>query len=158
MNSSFFSGILLVIFLVLGSGCTAINKNKQTIDYQPFIDEQKLEKISRITLFRLHGWRALNENYLILDTSPHRPYLIELKFPCVELKFSHAIAVHHSSPGSLESKFDAIYIPEYPHQKCYIESIYRLSKEQAQALFAFGKDDSNSHKAPQIEKTSQNQR
>ncbi|WP_444996151.1 DUF6491 family protein [Aliikangiella sp. IMCC44359] len=135
---------LLLIFLSCGflSSCASINSdnNKDTsLIYQEYASEQKLEAVNKILLFKLHGWRYLDQKHLILETSPNKPYLLTLKSRCSELKFAHAIATKHSVKGSLSINFDAVYVPEFEQKKCYISTIHKMNKEQANELVELSK-------------------
>ncbi|MCW8999081.1 MAG: DUF6491 family protein, partial [Kangiellaceae bacterium] len=81
----------------------------------------------------------LNRDYLVLFSSFRKPYLIEIAGMCYELDFSHAIGIHRTGTR-LTEKFDSIFVPDYPHQKCLIKSIHKLTREQADRLSAIGRE------------------
>jgi len=75
---------------------------------------------------------------LIISTSFNKPYLIKLKTRCHDLSFAQTIAIHNTG-STLQAKFDSISVPKNTHQKCYIDAIYKLTKEQKEAIRKIGK-------------------
>lgn len=126
-----------IIISLLVMGCATIDENKRKKEsiYNQYINEKKLESQKKITSFRFHGWRSLDNRYLILTTSFNKPYLISLTSYCSDLKFTQTIAVHNSA-STLHAKFDAISVPSELPIKCRIDSIYRITKKQADELSA----------------------
>lgn len=89
-----------------------------------------MEKVRSIpTLGGLHDFDSIDDATLIVWRTPFEPYLVELAFPSVDLKFAHAIAVE--SHLSQIHKFDSVLIRgmSYP-----IANIYKLSRDQAKEL------------------------
>ena len=133
---------LLILFAtsILLSGCATSDKTtkpKKSI-YQNYIEANKLESLDKITSFRFHGWRSLDNKNLIISTRINRPYLVQLKNYCSELRFAHTIIVN-SSGSTLSSKFDSIQVfdtstPHHYREKCFIKNLYQLSKEQADEI------------------------
>ena len=111
---------------------------EKTEAYVNYIEQNKLEKVKRINTFRLHGWRYLNRDYVILSTSIRKPYLVEISGPCHELAFSHSIGIHHDGT-TLTDRFDWVFAPSQPDIRCMIRSIHKLSREQADQLATIGK-------------------
>lgn len=153
-------GRFLVLFglvgFVVGCASTGMTNAEKTQAYSAFVKENKLEKVSRITTFRLHGWRYLNRDYVILSTSFNKPFLVEISGPCHELSFSHTIGIHHDG-SSLNEKFDWVFAPSQPNVRCMIKSIHKLNREQADQLSRIGKASSQTEQTQdqkaKIEKT-----
>ncbi|MGB0495384.1 MAG: DUF6491 family protein [Kangiellaceae bacterium] len=124
---------LLIIISVAASGCSSLKPNKKESIYSQYIKEKKLEPQKRITSFRFHGWRSLDNEHLILNTTFSKPYLIDLAGVCFDLSFSHSIAIHNTG-SSLQAKFDSISVPDNHEFKCRIESIYKITRDQAKEL------------------------
>ncbi|GAB3020674.1 DUF6491 family protein [Bowmanella dokdonensis] len=118
-----------------------------------YIQTNQLESKSRITTFQLDSWHDLGEQHLILRTSPFKPYLVKLKARCPNLTFAHTLGTDQSMDNSLSANFDAVFVPDYPHLKCHIESIYPISREQAKELMALDdmKPDEESFKPAAID-------
>ncbi len=149
-NIRIFAG--LVVLSVLG-GCasTRMSNAEKSAAYINYIEQNKLEKVKRITTFRLHGWRYLNRDYVILSTSIRKPYLVEISGPCYELAYSHSIGIHHDG-STLTDRFDWVFAPSQPDIRCMIRSIHKLSREQADQLAAIGKsNDENNQESQQVE-------
>lgn len=89
-----------------------------------------LEPVDSIpALTRLHSWSVIDDDTLILWTSPFRPYLVELFRPSPELKFAWAIGV--TSFGSqIHAKFDSVEVDGFRYP---IRQIYKMSREDARA-------------------------
>ena len=128
----------LSLSLLFGCVSTGMTDAEKTVAYESFIEQNKLEKVRRITAFRLHGWRYLNRDYIILSSSIRKPFLVEINGPCYELSYSHTIGIHRNG-SSLNEKFDWVFSPSQPDIRCRIQSIYKLDKDQADELSAIGK-------------------
>ena len=78
----------------------------------------------------LYSFEPLDRERLIVWRTPFEPYLVELKYPSIDLRFAHAIAID-SATSSVHSRFDSVLIRgiKYP-----IGNIWKLSREQARAL------------------------
>lgn len=129
----------LSLSLLFGCASKGMTDAEKTVAYEAYIEKNKLEKVRRITAFRLHGWRYLNRDYIILSSSIRKPFLIEISGPCYELSFSHTIGIHRDGT-SLNEKFDWVFSPSQPDIRCRIQSIHKLDKEQADELSAIGKN------------------
>ena len=136
--------LLLITAVLFLAGCaTQIDTKKEKSIYESYIETQKLESLDKIRTFRFHGWRSLDNHYLIISTGLNNPYLIKLTNYCSDLRFAHRILVN-SSGSTLTTKFDSIQVvdsslPDRHPIKCFIKSIYKLSKEQADELGSLNK-------------------
>ncbi|MFT6734158.1 MAG: hypothetical protein ACJAS9_002353 [Polaribacter sp.] len=128
------NAIALIIITLLVASCATLEKNKDKKEsiYAEYVKENKLQSQKKITSFNFHGWRSLDNQYLILSTSFSKPYLIDLIGYCHDLNFTQTIVVHNSG-STLHAKFDSISVPNYSI-KCRIDSIYRITKKQANEL------------------------
>ena len=133
--------ILPFILLLTISGCstTGMTSQEKTTAYIDFIETEQLESIDKIRSFRFSGWQSLNNRYLIITASPRRKYLINIGSHCSDIKFSQAIIVNQSTSTSLSVRFDSISLLDTPQIKCFIKSIYPITKEQSKALSNIGK-------------------
>ncbi|MCP3674453.1 MAG: hypothetical protein GY829_08300 [Gammaproteobacteria bacterium] len=135
---------LLVVLLLtaFASACatSTMSKTEKTEAYNQFVESEKLEELKSITVFKFDGWSSLGTEHLIISTSVNRPYLIKLKNRCYDLEFAQTIAIHNIG-SSLQAKFDAISVEKNMPQKCYIEKIYKLTKEQKKTLVKIGKEE-----------------
>jgi len=121
-------------------GCTTSVKqpDDSTSIYQDYIVSAKLKAEDKISAFKFYGWNELDDKHLIIKTSPQKPYLITLKQSCHNLRFTQNIGVdNHGS--TLSARFDSIVVPDFPEQRCFIDKIHPLSKEQAKELATLGK-------------------
>ena len=137
--------ISFIIVSLTISSCATLDHNKKESIYAKYIAEKKLESQKRITSFQFHGWRSLDNEYLILSTSFNKPYLIDLTGYCNDLRFTQTIAVHNSG-STLHAKFDSISVPNDHSMKCRIDAIYRITKKQADEISALSskKEDKQS--------------
>lgn len=124
----------LILFLIL-TGCAGhrlSNDERETL-YQTYLTEIKAEQLERITAFRFYGWRELGNRHLIISTSYKRNYFITLSATCIELQYSHSIGINRSD-SSLSAKFDSIFVPSFPQQRCRIKTIHKITREQADRI------------------------
>ena len=84
------------------------------------------------TFGRMHSWRAIDRDTLIIWTSAFRPYLVELARPSHDIRFAEHIGVTGFA-GRVHSRFDSVLVRglRYP-----IAEIYRISPEYAKTLRA----------------------
>ncbi|MFT6895704.1 MAG: hypothetical protein ACJA13_000101 [Paraglaciecola sp.] len=132
------NNILLALTLIALAGCASqrLSDSEKSIIIENFISAEKLETRSTISAFNMDSWTSLSDQYLILRTSPFRPYLLKLVTRCHNLDFSSTIIIDSAIPNSLSSGFDAIYTPDDLAFKCNISRIYPLSREQNKALIS----------------------
>ncbi len=135
LSISLFFGLSLSI-----ASCANINdskKDKQLI-YQDFITAEKLEPLKKITSFSFHDWRSLDNQNLIISTIGNKPYLLTLSNYCIDLSHANAIRVNHSG-STLRAKLDSVVPVKHRGARCLIDSIYKISREQANQLTALKK-------------------
>lgn len=137
--------IIALAVSALTAGCASsstMSYAEKTDAYDQFIESEKLESLKRITAFRLDSWSSLADQHMIIRTNFNRPYLLTFYKNCYDLRFAQALIVNQTG-SSLDAKFDSITIPDSMHQRCYIKSIYKLTKEQKKTLVQIGrKEDS----------------
>lgn len=128
--------LLLTLSVIALAGCASrqLSEVEKTTIIENFISDQKLEQRSTISAFNLDSWSSLSDQYVVLRTSPFRPYLIKLASRCHDLSYSATLVVDSRMSGSLSTGFDSLYTPENASFKCYISRIYPLSKEQNKSL------------------------
>ena len=78
---------------------------------------------------RLHNWRAISRNELIIWASPSRPYLVTTRFSNSRLRFAHTIGVT-TTVGRI-TKFDSIIVDGW---RMPIASIVALDRETAKSM------------------------
>lgn len=127
--------------LVLVNGCSThrLTEQQRAELYSDYLNNNKVEEVERVTSFRFHGWRELGKKHLIVSKSMNRPYFLTLKNNCIELGFSQSIGINRSG-STLHAKFDSIFVPSFPEQRCFIKSIHKLTREQADAISDLGKE------------------
>jgi len=119
---------------------TGLTTEERLVLYQDYVTQNKLEPLKKITSFKFHSWRDLDNRHLIISTHISRPYFVTLKSTCVDLKWSHGIVIHNANSNTLQSKFDAISPVKFPHQKCFIDKIYKITKAQAKEIANLAKE------------------
>lgn len=127
------------------SACTStynMTKQERSAAYDKFVVSEQLPEHKKIHSFRLYSWSELDQQRLILNVTPSRPYLITFKHKCSELDFANAIEVKNSG-SLLLANFDYIRVSGQMSDNCYIDTIHQLTKEQKKALLAIGKQDSS---------------
>lgn len=78
---------------------------------------------------RLHSWRAISRDEIVVWASPSRPYLIKLTHRNPNLRFAHAIGVT-SHTGHI-TRFESVIADGW---RTPIESIVALDRETAKSL------------------------
>jgi uncharacterized protein DUF6491 len=136
MNRFFLFSIVL-LFL---ASCTTTQSNLGQHEpiYQNYIDKNKLESVKKITTFRFQGWRSLDYKFLIVNAALYKPYLLELTSYCSELRSANSINIINSG-SILQTKFDYIKVANSGtsavyREKCFIKSIYKLTREQSDQI------------------------
>lgn len=127
------SRFLLAIIILSSCAHHGLTDTERTALYQNYVAENKLEQVKSIRAFRYNGWRELGKEHLIIFTSIRKPYLISLKSSCADLRFSSTLGINHTS-SNLRAKFDWIFVTSFPQQRCFIKTIHKLTREQADQL------------------------
>ena len=78
---------------------------------------------------RLHSWRAISRDEIVVWASPSRPYLITLTRRNPHLRFAHAIGIT-SHTGHI-TKFESVIADGW---RTPIKSIVALDRETAKSL------------------------
>jgi hypothetical protein len=83
-------------------------------------------------LTRPYSWTAIDDDTLLVWTTPWQAYLVELAFPSHDLRFAHAIGL--TSVGSrVYAKFDAVRVRGFRYP---IQGIFKLTRDEAKGLTA----------------------
>lgn len=121
---------LLSVFLLSSCMTSPQNQQEKVSRFEQYATDNKLESIDKIRSFRFSAWRELDRKHLIISTSVRKPYFITLKGNCLNLQFTNTIGIDNLG-SSLTAGFDSIFVLEFPQLKCRIQSIHRLTKQQA---------------------------
>lgn len=130
------TAVVIGITLLFLSACASnrLSHEEKNLIIEDFISSENLEKTSSVSTFSLDSWTPLNDQYIILRTSPFRSYLVKLFMRCNNLDFSYSLLVHSRTPNILSAGFDSVFTPNDAQFKCNINRIYPLSREQNKAL------------------------
>ncbi|MCK9489776.1 MAG: DUF6491 family protein [Xanthomonadales bacterium] len=92
------------------------------------------EPVDQVRTFRMHGWQAVADRSLLLETRLNQWYLVDVFGPCQGLQFAHTIGVR-AAMNMLRARFDHIVVDG---QSCRIESIRpvdaRAAREEIREL------------------------
>ena len=134
-------GSALIICLLILAGCATnrMSLSERSEAYDNYIVENKLEKLDRITTFRFEGWADLSDQHLIVSTSFNRIYLLTLKNTCFDLYSSSAIKINQTG-SVLQAKFDSVSIPGKFEMRCFIDGIYKITRDQRKEILAIGRE------------------
>ena len=141
---------MLCILITACATTATMTDSERTLAYDQYIDTNKLESIKRITAFNFYSWSTLGDQHLIISSRRNKPHLIKLQRNCFALSSATGIIIHNNA-SSLSAKFDAISVLEPNSIKCFINSIYPLSKDQAKAISKIGYLDEDSKEEHVIE-------
>ncbi len=129
----------IIVFLSLTVSCstTRLGDKEKSLAYGEYIKTESLESIDKIRAFKFSGWQPLSNNFLIITSYPDK-HLVELNNYCQELMFTDTIVIHQGGDSSLNVRFDYISSVDRMYAKCFIKSIYPVTKEQVKAILAIG--------------------
>ena len=134
--------VLSVLALTTAAGAAAMRPDVAETNVVEPVEELELDELggaqlnslepvdSIPALRRLHSWTVIDDDTLIVWSSPFDPYLVELFRPSRDLKFAWSIGV--TSFGSrIHAKFDSVEVGGFSYP---IREIYKLSRDDAKAL------------------------
>lgn len=121
--------------LVLSLLVACANEPSQNEDLNKYVFDN-LQEVKKVNNWRIDGWNVIDNQSLIIHTSPTTSYLLILSRPDHNIKFSEAVLVS-STAGSVQSGFDTVSTPRGGTMKTPIKRIYKLQgKEQQQQVKA----------------------
>lgn len=121
------AGTLLLLFGL--SGCAST-----TPSIQPDYEFEELEKVKSVRNHNVDGWAPINDQALIMSTSPRTSYLVILVRPDHNLVFSHRLGVT-SKGGDIMAKFDEVYAMNSGIKVGIpIKAIYKLTGKEQKEL------------------------
>ncbi len=136
---------ILITLSIVGflSGCAtnAPSAEEKAAVYTKFLTTHKLESLKSIRSFRFHGWNSLDNEHLIITTSPSRAYLITLNGYCIDLKYAQHIGIKRTNDYSLDARFDSILVPGISKSRCFIDTIHEISKDQKNEIIKLVKNN-----------------
>lgn len=95
------AGTLILLFGL--SGPATAEKVKPNYEF-----EQQFEKVKSVRSDNVNSWVAINDQVLIMTSSPRVSYLVVLSRPDHDIAFSHNISVTDRG-GRIMAKFDQVY-------------------------------------------------
>lgn len=133
-----FKQSIIVVLLMLLTACAnrSVDLAQMNTDLRQYIKANNIANVDRVTSFRFNGWNSISDEFLLLNSSPKRKYLIELLGYCSDIRWAHTIILDRSMDTSLHAKFDSIGIPGQPALNCRIEKIYPITPEQEDEILA----------------------
>ena len=129
--------ILISMALMLVTGCASVPEAEEKDTAQlidTFIEEQELSSVERVSSFKFGGWTVLDSSHLILEKRINQYLLIKLSNRCSELKFANVLGLDRLNDNALHSRYDSVFAMGDIPRKCFIESIYEISKEQRKTI------------------------
>ena len=87
------------------------------------------DSIRLSSLNRVHSWKAVSRNEIVLSISPFKSYLVTLSTPFNGLRFAQAIGV--TTMAGRISRFDSILVEG---RRLPIESIVEIDRETARSM------------------------
>ena len=79
---------------------------------------------------RPYNWQAIDDDTVVVWTTPFDAYLVELAYPSLDMRFVQQIGVT-STNSRVFAKFDAVQIRGFRYP---IDRIFKLSREEAKNL------------------------
>jgi uncharacterized protein YceK len=130
--------VLVIISLLMLGGCATqrLSDSEKSTIIEQYIAAENLEHRSSVSAFNMDSWTSLSDQYLILRTSPFKPYLVKLSSRCNDLDYGFTLVIDSRIPNNLSEGLDSVYSPENQMFKCYISRIYPLTRAQNKALIS----------------------
>lgn len=126
--------IVTAILIVSGCSSTRLPEKQREQVVEEFIKAESLTSERSISAFDLYSWSIVTDQYIILQSTPSRHFLVRLFNRCSELDYASAIVVDRRMSGMLTAGSDSVYTTQTPNFKCFINDIYPLTKEQHKQL------------------------
>lgn len=120
-----FAACLFTLLLLFG--CASRTTPARTIEaVLTEMEMQRAENISRISNYRINGWRSIDDSSLIITAGLKEYYLVTLLGPCFGLRDAFSIG-YTTTAGSLD-RFESILVegPGSRMEFCRINNITRL--------------------------------
>jgi len=116
----------------LGSSSLASARSAGASDEAAEVDAgPAYEEVDSFWIYtRLNDWHAIDDDTVIVWTSPFNAYLVELAFPSYDMKWVEHIGIT-SFNNRVYAKFDSVQVRGFRYP---IESIYKISREEARNL------------------------
>lgn len=132
--------IMLFSFALLAAcSSTGMSYQERNAAYLTYVKEHNIEALDKVNTFTYQSWQPLTDKFLIIRTRVKDRYLLQLNSYCPDLSFANAITINQTMGSTLVTKFDSIYVLGTKQPKCYIKTIFPLTKEQSEEISAIGK-------------------
>ena len=136
--------ITLSSILLLGCTSTSMSLKEKNNAYSKYVLNENLTNEDKVEGFKFSGWKSLSDNYLIITANYKKDYLIETKGRCNNLNDSLGIKLNRSSNWAIYKLGDSISpVGISPASeitdKCFIKSIYPITRLQSEHLVNIGK-------------------
>ncbi|MCP3701089.1 MAG: hypothetical protein GY920_21730 [Aliivibrio sp.] len=136
--------ITLSSILLLGCTSTSMSLKEKNNAYSKYVLNENLTNEDKVEGFKFSGWKSLSDNYLIIKANYKKDYLIETKGRCNNLNDSHGIKLNRSPNFAIYKLGDSISLAGiHPNtditDKCFIKSIYPITRLQSEHLVNIGK-------------------
>jgi hypothetical protein len=95
------------------------------------IDPAAYEQVDSITMLtRPYSWQRIDDDTMIVWSTPFQPYLVELSFPSHDMRWVEHIGLTQTG-AKVYAKFDSVQIRGFRYP---IRAIYKMSREEARNL------------------------
>lgn len=121
----------LAAALLILAGCqTTASGNRHEIAINRALDSLDVERgevIDSVPNFRITGWHAINDSYLIVTAGMHNHYLLSVAPPCLGLDFAFGISFERRAVALSRGDFVLVNSLHRPgRERCQILDITRL--------------------------------
>lgn len=134
--------LVITLMSAVLMGCTSTTsmslKEKDEV-YSKYVADENLSAEDKVSGFKLSGWKSLSDSYLIVTAAHNKDYLIETKSTCFGLNNQSEIKLNRSSDFAISIVGDSISSVDETTGKCFISSIYPITREQRQYLVGIGR-------------------
>lgn len=126
--------LVLTVCLALAACASTAQRMQMEREELAIYQTHAGEPVEQVRTFRMHGWQAVADHSLLLETRLNEWYLVDVFGPCQGLQFAHVIGVR-AAMNMLRARFDHIVVDGQP---CRIESIRpvdaRAAREEIREL------------------------
>lgn len=131
MMRIFIKHILLLTLMVLIAGCagqggTSARSEPETLDQRlASLGYQGRTEVKDIKNYQLNGWNVVNNQAIVIKSSPKRHYLLTFARRCQDLTSAETLRI--DSSANVVTRFDKVVVRSTGmNNHCPIEGIFEL--------------------------------
>jgi len=119
--------IFIIMLCLIQFSCGNTAREQISLERRLFdMGLEQGESVSRLSSYRVNGWRSIDDENLVIATGVNDDYLVTLQAPCFDLESAIFIGFT-TTAGSLD-RFESIVVegPIRRREFCRIREIFKL--------------------------------